>query len=63
MRKMTMVGGPYSGQTVRVHPFRWTREYRPIPFLVNVWTGSEIHCYRTEETPSGRWFLFYRETF
>jgi len=59
--KLTMLGGPYSGQRVKVRPFRY--HGGQVPFLVNVWTGKVIHCYRTERAPSGTWYLFYRETF
>jgi hypothetical protein len=61
--KLTFLGGPYSGQSVSVRPFRYADGYKRVPFLVNVWTGRELHCYRTERTPSGVWYLFYRETF
>lgn len=61
--KLTMLGGPYSGQSAKVPPLRYADGYEPIPFLVNVWTGRELHCYRTERAPSGTWYLFYRESF
>ena len=60
--KLTLLGGPYSGQDVKVSPFRYAG-WRPVPFLVNIWSGRELHCYRTERAPSGTWYLFHRETF
>jgi hypothetical protein len=58
-----MLGGPYSGQNIKAPLPRWTRDYQRIPYLVNVWSGKEVHCYRTERAPSGTWYLFYRESF
>lgn len=57
-----MLGGPYSGQEVKAPLPRFTREYQSIPYLVNVWSGSEIHCYLTTEYPTG-WYLVYQESF
>lgn len=59
---MIMLGGPYSGQEVKVRPLRWTRDYHPVPYLVNVWSGSKLHCYLTVEYPNA-WYLVYQESF
>lgn len=59
---MIMLGGPYTGQEVKAPFPRWTRDYRPIPYLMNVWSGSELHCYLTVRYPTS-WYLVYQESF
>lgn len=66
---MRCVGGPYAGQTVTAPRPRYRRDdegrYRgPIPYLVNIWSGSAMHCYLTVSNGDYRgWRLQYQEEF
>lgn len=70
--KVTMrcVGGPYAGQTLTVPPPRyiWYPAPRhvvgPVPYLVNIFDGRNLHCYLTVRNGSGgAWRLLHQDTF
>jgi hypothetical protein len=60
---MRFVGGPYAGQTVELPLPEYRRDHEgrylgPVPYLVNVWSGSALHCYLT--VPNGDWSVNWR---